>query len=92
MEKLPQVFGKPTVFLGGGGLLAYQVWEFLPCSHILRSKIESVWQPKSTQRFFATQFPAAANKSACGQFCMEVSETVAPAACESALAVSSARK
>ena len=40
---------------------------------------------KSKQRFFATQFPAAANKSACGQFCMEVNESVNPATCQTLL-------
>ena len=34
------------------GFLAYQVWEFLPCSQILRSKIESVWHPKKYAAFF----------------------------------------
>jgi len=80
VEKLPHGLGKPTVFLGGGRF-AYQVWEFLPCSQILRSKIESVWQPKSTQRFFATQFPAAATNLACDQFCKEMIELMAPSAC-----------
>ena len=47
VEKLPQVLEKPTVFLGGGRF-PYQVWEFLPCSQILRSKIESVWHPKGS--------------------------------------------
>ena len=75
-EKFPQVFGKPTVFLGGSRNRPDALRQ------ILRSKIESVWHPKSKQYFFATQFPAVATNLACGQFCKETIESLAPATCE----------
>ena len=76
-EKFPQVFGKPTVFLGGSRNRPDALRQ------ILRSKIESVWQPKSTQRFFQRSFQQLQTNLACGPVSMDVIETVAPAACES---------
>ena len=82
MEKLPQVLGKPTVFLGGGGLRIkcgnsslvprFCVAKSNPCGIL---KVSGVFLQRSLQQL--------RTNLACGQFCKEVSERLAPAACES---------
>ena len=82
MEKLPHGLGKPTVFLSEGGFrikcknssLAprFCVAKSNPCGIL---KVSSIFLQRSFQQL--------RTNLACGQFCKEMIELAAPAACKS---------
>ena len=82
--KLPQVFGKPTVFLSAVGLrIKCGNSSLVPRFCVAKSNPCGIL--KSTQRFFCNAvFSSCEQICPCGQFCKEVIERLAPATCEAA--------